>query len=149
MTQDSAKVAGATVNRVFRLRRLVLLFYVALALIGGLSVAIPWVYEFNDLRPNGRALFSMKFGAPCVLLLSLWPYITSYAVFRKRDEVAPRRYVAYILAILLVCLSAAAAIWYLITVTGQVLLAVAITTIQYMLCAAAATRLLREGKGAL
>lgn len=149
MTQDNTQVAGATVDRVFRLRRLVLIMHVALAVIGGMSVAIPWTYQYNDLRPNGRALFPQGFGVPGVSLFCLWPYVASYAVFRKRDETAPARYFAYVLAISVVCLSSAAATWYLIGKTGQVLFAAATTTIQYLLCAVAAKRLLRQANDTL
>jgi len=144
MTEDRAIVAGTAFDRVLRLRRLVLVIHVVLAVIGGMSVAIPWAYEFNNMRPNGRALFSMGFGAPGVLLFCLWPYVASYAVFRKRDEPAPARYFAYLLAISIVCLSSAAATWYLIGQTGQVLIAAATTTIQYLLYAVAAKRLRGE-----
>jgi drug/metabolite transporter (DMT)-like permease len=149
MTQESAKLAGAAVDRVLRLRRLVLVIHVVLAVIGGMSVAIPWAYEFNSLRPNGRALFPMGFGVPGVLLFYLWPYVASYAVFRKRDEAAPARYFAYVLTISIVCLSSAAATWYLIGQTGQVLITAATTTIQYLFCAVAAKRLLREANDTL
>jgi drug/metabolite transporter (DMT)-like permease len=144
MTQYSARVAGATLDRVIRLWRLVLLVHVVLAIIGGISVAIPWSYEFNNLRPNGRALFPSGFGVPGVLLFCLWPYVASYVVFAKRNEPAPARYFAYLLAISVVCLSSAAATWYLTAKYGQVLIAAATTTIQYLLCAVAAKRLLRE-----